>query len=386
MRTATPTLLTFLILSAAACGPKAAPPPTTPPTEATPEPATSPVPEGFNTLTPQLTIKGVDDAIAFYEAALGAERLFAMPGPDGATVHAEIRIGDSIIMLDEENVEQGMRSPLSIGGTAATLMVYLDDADTTYAAAVQAGAEVLMPIEEQFWGDRYGELVDPFGHRWALATHVEDLTPEQMGQRAQLLGPPPTEGSKKGKKAKKPKKGAPPPWKEIAGTPATDPTPEPYHTVTVAIVVDDAASAIAFYEKAFGATQREAMPDDSGKLLHAELSIGDSILMLSDEFPQMGGTSAKTLGGSSVALHMYVDDVDGAVARASEAGATTAMPVADMFWGDRYGAVVDASGFMWGVATHVEDVTPEQMQERMAAQAGAAPPAEAAEAEATPAS
>lgn len=369
-----PPLSSVLVLLVA-CGPRAATPATAVPaetTESSDDPAVSPIPEGFTTLTPQLTIKGVDEAIAFYEKALGAERLFALPGPSGATMHAEIRIGDSIIMLDEESVEQGMRSPTSLGGTAATLMVYLEDSDAAYAAAVEAGAKATMPMEDQFWGDRYGELVDPFGHRWALATHVEDLTPEQMGQRAQLAMQPPPDAEKKAKKSKKKAKDAPPPWKEIAGTPATDPTPEPYHTVTVALTVDDAAATIAFYEQAFGATKGDVMPDGSGKIMHAELTIGDSILMLSDEYPEMGGTSAKTLGGSAVAVHMYVEDVDAAFERATTAGATAAMPVAEMFWGDRYGAVVDRAGVLWGVATHVEDVPPEQMQERMTAQMSAA--------------
>ncbi|MCA9652170.1 MAG: VOC family protein [Myxococcales bacterium] len=197
--------------------------------------------------------------------------------------------------------------------------------------------------------------------------------------------PPPPEKGKKAKKVKKPKKGAPPPWKEIAGTPAADPTPEPYHTVTVALVVDDANAALGFYEQAFGATRGEVMPGPAGKIAHAELTIGDSILMLSDEYPEMGSKSAKTLGGSAVALHMYVEDVDAAFAKASEAGASAAMPVTDMFWGDRYGALVDGAGFMWGVATHKEDLTPEQMQERMAAQAPAGAPAGDAAAEPAPA-
>jgi len=362
------TISLALALVGPGCGPK--PAPTTPPVTEAPAPV-DPIPEGFFTLTPQLTVQGVDAAVDFYVAAFGAEKLFALPGLDGKTAHAEIKIGDSIVMLDEEMLEQGMRSPLALGGTPATLMIYLEDADVTYAAAVEAGATAEMPIAEQFWGDRYGQLIDPFGHRWALATHVVDLSPEQMQQRAALAQPPPSDKKKKGKKEKG-KKGDPP-WMAIEGSPATAPVPEPYHTVTISLTTDDAAAAIEFYKTAFGATERDRMADGNGKLLHAELAIGDSTLMLSDEFPEMGGTSAKTLGGSPVGIFMYSDDVDVTVATATESGASAAMPITDMFWGDRYGVVVGVAGYVWGVATHTEDVPPEEIEERMKAQLAAQP-------------
>lgn len=355
--------LAFALLTPA-CGPKQAP--TTSPAPTEPAEPVPPIPEGFHTITPQLTVKGVDEAVAFYEKALGAEKLFAMPGPDGKTLHAEIKLGDTIIMLDEENVEQGAKSPLTLGGTPATVMVYVPDADATYAAAIATGATAQMPVDEQFWGDRYGELVDPYGHRWAVGTHVEDLTDEQMEQRAAIMFAPPDPKAKK-----KSKKGEAPPapaWKEIVGTPATQAVPEGYHTVTLAFTMDDANAAIEFYKAAFGATERERMPGPDGKLMHAEIAIGDSVLMMSDEFPEMGSKSAKTLGGSPVAVHMYVEDVDAAVATATESGATAIMPITDMFWGDRYGAVTDVAGYFWGVATHKEDVPPEDMAERMKAQ------------------
>lgn len=354
-----------LAMLAPACGPKNTPPPK-PPVVAEPEKApVPPIPAGFFTLTPQITVQGVDAAVNFYVAALGAEKVLVLTGPDGNAVHAEIRIGDSIVMVDEEDVAQGMKSPATLGGTPATLMVYVDDADAVYATAVGAGATAEMPIEEQFWGDRYGTLIDPAGHRWALATHVEDLTPEQMGQRAELVA----QAAAKKKPKKKPKKPVPPEWKLIEGTPATDPTPAQYHTVTVALTTSDAAAAIAFYKAAFGATDRDPpMTGPDGKIMHAELAIGDSTLMLSDEFPAMGSKSATTLGGSPVSVVMYTADVDGAFAQATGAGGTTAMPVTAMFWGDRYGAIVDPAGFTWGVTMRVEELTPEQIQERLAAQ------------------
>lgn len=327
-----------------------------------PEPAkppVKPIPDGFHALTPQIVVKGIDAATDFYVKNLGAQKLFTMPGPDGKTMHAEIKIGDSIIMLDEENVAQGMKSPLALGGTASSLMVYVADADATYAGLTGAGAKVDMPLEDQFWGDRYGTVIDPFGHRWAVASHVEDLTPEQMVERGKIAMQPPPKG-------KKPKKGAEPAWKKIAGTPATSKTPKEYHTVTPGIMVANAAAVIDFYKAAFGATEKSRMPAPDGKrVMHAELIIGDSTLAVSDVFPEYGGKSPTDLGGSAMMLHYYVTDVDAVFAKAQAAGGKPAMPVADMFWGDRYGMVVDPAGYGWGVATHKEDVPPEQMAERM---------------------
>jgi len=213
------TIVVSVGLCAMACGPKAdtvqPEPQPAPVVEAPPaKPPAKPIPDGYHTLTPQLTVRGVDSALAFYEKALGAKRLFAMAGPDGKTMHAEIMIGDSIVMLDEENVAQGMKSPLALGGTSAGLLLYLADADAAFATAVAAGATAKMPVDEMFWGDRFGEVTDPFGHSWMVATHVEELTPEQMMERAAILFPP---AGKKPKKAKAAKKGEPPAWKKIAG-------------------------------------------------------------------------------------------------------------------------------------------------------------------------
>jgi PhnB protein len=155
---------------------------------------------------------------------------------------------------------------------------------------------------------------------------------------------------------------------------AVKPIPEGYHSVTPYLTVDDAAAAIEFYKKAFGATERGRMEAPDGTIGHAELAIGDSIVMLSDPFPQASTRSPKDLGGTTGSIFMYVEDVDAVVARAIDAGATIAMEVADQFWGDRFGTVTDPFGHLWSVATHVEDVPPEEMAERakaaMAAMAG----------------
>jgi PhnB protein len=145
---------------------------------------------------------------------------------------------------------------------------------------------------------------------------------------------------------------------------ATQPIPEGYHTVTPYLAVDDAAEAIEYYTKAFGAKERARMETPDGKIGHAELEIGDSLVMLSDPFPQASTRSPKELGGTSVSVFMYVEDVDAVVKQAVDAGAKVTMEVADQFWGDRFGSVMDPFGHLWSIATHVEDVPPEEMAER----------------------
>ena len=145
---------------------------------------------------------------------------------------------------------------------------------------------------------------------------------------------------------------------------AVQPIPEGYHSVTPFLAVDDAAQAIDFYKRAFGARERTRMPGPDGKIAHAELEIGDSVVMLSDPFPQSPYTPPKALGGTSMGVLLYVEDVDAVVDQAVEAGATVTMPVDDMFWGDRFGTIADPFGHSWQIATHKEDLTPEEIAER----------------------
>jgi len=143
------------------------------------------VPEGCHTVTPYLTVRGADRAIEFYKKAFGAKELMRMPGPGGKSImHAEIKIGDSRIFLSDEFPEMGSRSPQSLGGTANSLHLYVEDVDAAFKKAIAAGAKVQMPVADMFWGDRYGKLIDPFGHEWGLATHKEDLTPREIRKRA----------------------------------------------------------------------------------------------------------------------------------------------------------------------------------------------------------
>ena len=140
-------------------------------------------PRGYHTVTPSLIVRGVAEAIDFYERAFGAVAESRMSGPDGEIMHAEIRIGDSVVMLGPENEQWGTRSPLSTNGNPGSLHIYVPDADAAFARAVEAGATVKSPLEDAFWGDRYGKVTDPFGHEWGLATRVKEMTPEEM-QRA----------------------------------------------------------------------------------------------------------------------------------------------------------------------------------------------------------
>jgi PhnB protein len=151
---------------------------------------------------------------------------------------------------------------------------------------------------------------------------------------------------------------------ELEGYMATKPIPEGYHTVTPYLAVDDAAEAIEYYKKAFGAKEAVRMDTPDGKIGHAELEIGDSLVMLADPFPQASTKPPTELGGTSASIFMYVEDVDAVVKRAVDAGATITMEVADQFWGDRFGSVTDPFGHSWSIATHVEDVSPEEMAER----------------------
>ena len=142
-----------------------------------------PVPDGYHTVIPYLVVRGASDAIAFYAKALGATEQVRMPGPGGSVMHAEIKIGDSIVMLSDENPEMGSISPATLNGTPVSVFLYVPDVDALFTQAVAAGATALMPPTDMFWGDRFGKLKDPFGHEWAMATHIEDVTPEEMQKR-----------------------------------------------------------------------------------------------------------------------------------------------------------------------------------------------------------
>jgi PhnB protein len=142
-----------------------------------------PIPEGYHSVTPYITVNGAARAIDFYQRAFGAKEIMRMNGPDGKVGHAELKIGDSIIMLADEMPGSGTRSPQSLHGTTAGIFLYVNGVDKVFDQAVAAGAKVETPLENMFWGDRYGKLMDPFGHSWSLATHIEDVAPQEMEKR-----------------------------------------------------------------------------------------------------------------------------------------------------------------------------------------------------------
>ena len=145
------------------------------------------IPEGYSSVTPYLIVDGAAKALDYYKMAFEAQELMRMPGTDGKIAHAEIQIGNAKVMLADESPQMGHRSPTTLGGSGTGLMLYVNDVDDTFQRAVAGGAEVRQPVKDQFYGDRTGTIIDPFGHQWTIATHVEDVSPEEMQRRMQEM-------------------------------------------------------------------------------------------------------------------------------------------------------------------------------------------------------
>lgn len=148
---------------------------------------TDPIPQGFSSVTPHLVIKNCAKAIDFYKKALSAQEIYRSLMPDGRVMHAMIQIGNSFVMMADEFPEMGAKGPDTIGGTSTSLHIYTEDADKLFNQAVSAGSIVIMQLDDTFWGDRYGQIQDPFGHRWAIATHRKDVSPEEMEKAAKEM-------------------------------------------------------------------------------------------------------------------------------------------------------------------------------------------------------
>ncbi len=368
-----------LTMTAVACSGKQVPTQTAATNNVSPPPtkAVAPIPDKFRTVTTHLTVKGIDRAIEFYTSAFGAKTKFQLNNLDGTPMHVELMIGDSILMLAEENPQYGNKSPLTLGGTPASVQLFVEDSDQVFANAVAAGATIAKPLKNQFWGDRYGEVTDPFGHRWGISTRIENLTPEEIAARAQAALAPNAESKPETapKTDEKPEKtnsvteaseaATEIATSEITSKPKVSPIPEGFHTITPWLTLKDTAAAIDFYKQALGAKEVARLAGPEGRIIYALIRIGDSNIMLGDESPEMGSKAPQAFGGSPMDLMMYIPDVDATFAAVVANKATVKSPVADMFWGDRYGAVIDPFGYQWGLATHKEDLTPEQMIERM---------------------
>ena len=279
-----------------------------------------PIPKGFHTATPFLFIRDAARAMEFYKNAFGATEVLRMQQQDGKIAHGEMKIGEALIMLGEENPATGSRSPQSLGGTSVDLHLYVEDADAWAERAVAAGAKVRVPIADQDYGERHGMLEDPFGFRWGISTPLHEERTKQVRDNFYI--------------------------------------PTPY------LMVAGGAKAIEFYKKAFGATELMRLADPEGRINHAEIRIGDSLIMVADEAPDYGRRAPQSYGGVPVGTHLYVEDVDAMAKQAIGAGATVVRPVRDEFYGDRGGVFADPFGHIWGIGTHKEDVSPEELRRR----------------------
>jgi PhnB protein len=273
------------------------------------------------TAAPRLRVRNAAAAIEFYKNAFGATELIRFAA-HGRIAHAELAIGNSIVMLGDEAPEYGFPSPETLGGSPAGMHLYVDDADAWVERAVAAGARLVMPVTDQFYGDRSGHVADPFGYGWTIATRKEDLSIEEMQQRMAAM------------EAKQQPTGG------VAFM------PKGFRTVTPYLVVEDAPALIDFTARAFGAEERHRT-SGSGGGIHAEVRIGDSMVMIG------GGGEGRPLSMPAMptALHLYVEDTDSVYQRALDAGASSTGAPVDQEYGERSAGVKDRSGNVWYIAT-----------------------------------
>jgi len=269
--------------------------------------------------TPQLRLANAAAAIDFYVRAFGAREIMRFEA-GGRVAHAEIEIGDSLIMLGEEAPEYGFPGPARFGGSPVGMHLLVDDADAMIERAVEAGAQLIQPATDQFYGARSGRVADPFGYTWTIAMRREEMSVEEAHRRMDAM------------------------MAQQAPRTAASYKREGFRTVTPYIVVPDAAGMIDFAVRAFGAeeTLRADLP---GGGLHGEVRIGDSMLMIGAPAPAHGAQPFVT------AFHLYVPDCDAAVDRAVKAGATVRLAPTDQSYGERSGAVRDRFGNQWYIAT-----------------------------------
>jgi len=284
------------------------------------------IPEFRATATPYLSIRGAAAAIEFYKQAFGATEELCLKQPDGRIDHAEIRINGARIMLADEFPDIGFRSPESLGGSPVLIHLDLEDVDAAVRRAIDAGAKLVRPVADQFYGDRSGQLRDPFGYIWVVSTHKETLPPEEIERRSRELGqipsrPPDTQAKE------------------------TAPFREGFHSITPYLIIAGAGSWIEFAKQAFGAEEhlRVKRPGAGDVIMHAEVKIGDSMIELAEANPQFPAMPS--------AIWLRVPDVDATYHRALEAGATAIQAPSDQDYGSRDGSVKDQSGNHWYLHT-----------------------------------
>jgi len=289
-------------------------------------------------LTPSMCFRNASAAIDFYQRAFGAKELMRLAEPNGKIGHAELQIGDAIIKLSDEYPDYGIVSPETIGGSPVKIHLDVDDVDEFARQAIAAGATVSRPIEDQFYGDRSGQLADPFGYTWIVSTHKRDVSVEEMQKQMDAWAQQRTETAT-------PRD----PEKESSAKHRR----EGFHTVTPYISVEKAPELLEFVKQAFGATEIFRTTGSAGGM-HAEVKIGDSMVMVG------GGPGIKE---RPTAIHLYIPDVDTVYQRALRAGATSLFPPADQEYGERSGAVQDPTGNRWYIATTFETVGwPEELR------------------------
>jgi PhnB protein len=278
--------------------------------------------------SPRMAFKNVAKAIEFYKTAFEARETFRFENEMGIG-HAEIMIGDSVIMLAEEWPEGGRFSPETTGNSPVAMTIQVPDVDAFSERAIAAGAKLQRPIADQFYGRRDANLLDPFGYPWSVFTVKEEMSVEEMHRRFRAMMGGDTTGEEKKK-------------------PAVDPVPKGYTTLTTYLVAQDADGLINFMTKAFGAEETFRTGPGAEGGLHAEVKIGDSMIMVGG-----GGTGMKWRGTPMPsAFHMYVPDCDATYARALEAGATSFTAPADQEYGERSANVQDPAGNFWYIATY----------------------------------
>jgi PhnB protein len=288
-------------------------------------------PEVQQTATAYLIVHDAARALEFYKQAFGAVETMRLNGPGDRIGHAEIRIGNSTIMLADEFPDYGALSAQTIGGSPIKMHLQVNDVDAMAARAVAAGAKTVRPVQDQFYGERSGQFADPFGLTWVITTHKETLTPEEIELRFAALHQPSPAAAAEDKEPK---------W--------TLPVPyirKGFRTLTPYLLVPGAANLINFYKEAFGAEEifRVARPG-SDLIMHAEVRIAGSMVELAD-----ANAEFKARASSNI---LYVPDVDAVFRRAVQAGATSLAAPADRPWGDRDGAVKDPGGNTWYITTH----------------------------------
>ena len=269
-------------------------------------------------VTPQLRVANSQAAIDFYTRAFGARELMRFEH-GGHVAHAELLIGSSVFFLGDEAPDWGLPSAARLGGSPVAMQILVDDADAAVAKAVGAGARLLRPVEDQFYGDRSGRVADPFGYTWTIATRKEELSVEEMHRRMAAVEPEPSPAAARR---------------------------EGFRTVTPYLVVNDVPGLIDFTERTFGAKEA-GRTSGSGAGMHAEVQIGDSMLMIGGGSPQQSWRGDPL----TAAFHIYVPDVDAAFERAVQAGATVLHRPAEMEYGERGSGVTDPFGNVWYIAT-----------------------------------